>query len=143
MKYIWGLIKEFYELLGFNQFYWYSILIIYIFGYTFKFNDGNSIFIAVIVTYITLNAIVSSDEKEKKRKENKIRERELAIAEVETFLFGLSKEDCYQIKYEYIEGELKITQEFKDKEAAMIEEVKKAREKIIGRDWFNRLYKPI
>ena len=112
MKYIWGLIKEFYELLGFNQFYWYSILIIYSFGYTFKFNDGNSIFIAVIVTYITLNAIVSSDEKEKKRKENKIRERELAIAEVETFLFGLSKEDCYQIKYEYIEGELKITQEF-------------------------------
>lgn len=143
MKRIWDLIKEFYKLVGFNHFYWYSILIIYAFGYWFEINDGNYIFIIVIVGYIVLNIIVSKDEEEKKRKENKIREREIAIAEVETLLFGLSKEDCHQIKYEYINGELKITKEFEDKKAAMIEEVKKAREKIIGRDWFNRLYKPL
>ena len=142
MKRIWDLIKEFYKLVGFNHFYWYSIIIIYGFGYGLEINDGNYIFITVVVGYIVLNIIVSKDEEEKKRKENKIREREIAIAEGETLLFGLSKEDCHQIKYEYINGELKITQEFKEKKAAMIEEVKKAREKIIGQDWFYRLYKP-
>ena len=143
MKRIWDSIKGHYELLGFNQFYWWSILIIYTFGYVFKLTEGNSIFIPVIICYTVLNGFVSQNEEKKKRKENKIREREIAIAEGETLLFGLSKEDCHQIKYEYINGELKITQEFKEKKAAMIEEVKKAREKIIGQDWFYRLYKPV
>ena len=52
----------------------------------------------------------------------------------------MSLEDIYQIKYEGVGSSLKVTKEFKEKEKAMMKEVEKAREKIIGRDWINRLY---
>jgi hypothetical protein len=133
--------KYLYKDIGFDMSYWLIMLILFCVGYVFGLNDGrNSFFITTILLYLFVGPAVDADRKKRQAKEKRESIKKARIEGEDIALFGMSLEDIYQIKYEGGWSSPKVTKEFKEKEKAMRKEVEKAREKIIGRDWINRLY---
>ena len=133
--------KYLYKDIGFDMSYWWIILILYGIGSVFGLNDGrSSFFITAILLYTFVGPAVDTDRKKRQAKEKRESIEKARIEGEDIALFGMSLEDIYQIKYEGVGSSPKVTKEFKEKQKAMRKEGEKAREKIIGRDWINRLY---